>query len=839
MATEPIPENYATEREYAQAWAAYKNLEGARRLASLNLSNDDGQNSGSVRTAADSSGSTTMTNSEITGQRSGQDSNSGRPGIRRHNVLSEFSSFNYALTLYMVSSDAAAQFIKSGGKFQANRPDVFVVAQSAGVNNVAEKRFITKSGKLGPGQAGNDYYIDDLSFITYMPNNAASGPTASIDIKFKITEPLGFSFVGDLAEMSTRMNQFNSGAGAADKFQQNFIIGIKFYGYDVNGVPMKSSNPLFSGFQNGSVDQNSVAERYFNILINKFTYSIDERSTEYSIEAAIQSEQSTNGQVNGATKGTIALSGRTVRDVLLGSGVTEDSAPSSGKSLIEVLNQKNEDLKEKGYTAQATTYNIVFLDKNGKPDFNGPIASATLPNNTDVNLQNVPMSAANSTNDVTVKNSVNAKTADVTKQTVTVTAGAAILNVIDKVITNSSYITSKLNKTTDQSAESSSKPTPPSGKLDWFSVVETAIPRGVDPKTNLQTVDITYEIRPKEVTYVKSEYVDQTTSYQGPFKYYEYMFTGKNTEILKYEQTFNAQYFLTTATTDSKIISKNIPNNGTPTIPRGASSGDDSSVKINQGSTIPSDVRTNLYSMNDQVEAKIKIAGDPDYIMTGIGVSQQRSESTDSIVARYHQPDLSINPFSTQVLIEIRFNSPSDYTDKGLLEVRNNIQFYRAQYYDELRAKGITGIVYEVISVESSFSKGVFTQTLDLLIVPDDALLGKKGSSAADGREITGGSSGTSGGNGITTVNSNADVRSVKYSSDEEADLAYEQSNYTIGEDYFSGVASNGVQPQSPNDDKNLPPPRPTPTTTEVSERIQQLNFESTGIEGITQIVAP
>lgn len=789
MATVPIREDYATERDFAEAFAAFGNLEGARRLASLNLSNDDGQNSGSVRTAADSGTSTNMTQTRYTGQQSIQESTYlDAPGARKTNVLSQLSSYTYSLTLYMVSTAAQNEFVSSGGKFPANRPDVFIVAQSAGVNNRAESRLITKSRQLGPGQTGNDYYIDDLTMTTYLPGNSKTGATTTSLIKFKIIEPLGFSFVGDLSEMSSKMNQFNGTGAQPGKFDQYMIIGIKFYGYDVNGVPVKSSDPLFANFVNGATDTNSVAERYFGIMFSKFEYSIDERSTEYSIEAAITSDQMVNGQINGATKGTASLTGRTVSDFLVGS--------SSSTGLMPTLTKKNQDIRDKGYTDFATTYSVVFLDQNGKPDPNGAIATATLPNNYEVNLELAPMSPAEQTSDVTVKNSVNAKTVDTTKQTVTVKAGASIVSLIDKLITESSYTTNALNASVDQSAETSSKDKP--GKLPFksFTINTVFKPKGKDPKTNYQYGEIIYEIMPKDAPITKSQYVEKRTPYRGPFKYYEYMFTGKNTEVLKYEQAFNAQYFVTNATTDSKnIVAPDFPNNGIPTMPQGTSAGDTTGIKSNQGAMIAQNVRTNLYSLKDQAVAKIKIIGDPDYFMSVIGVSHQKTDSSGS---KYYHPDGSANPFGSQILIEIRFNSPDDYTDKGLLDVRNNIQFYESQNYEALRAAKIYGVVYLVHTVESNMSKGAFTQTLDMFIVPDKYLLGDQ-SSSAEGRQSTGILPGPTTAGGF--IGDEEDIRTGPSEFAEEQGSQFQNQLDTIGDGEFADVIP------SPNDDKNPKPP--------------------------------
>jgi hypothetical protein len=233
--------------------------------------------------------------------------------------------------------------------------------------------------------------------------------------------------------------------------------------------------------------------------------------------------------------------------------------------------------------------------------------------------------------------------------------------------------------------------------------------------------------------------------------------------------------------------------------------------------------------LKDQVEAKIKIIGDPDYFMTAVGVTQGKINSLGSI---YNNSDGSINPFSSQILIEIRFNSPDDYTDKGLLDAKGIVQFYRTSA--PLKA-GITGIVYRLTQIESTFSRGVFTQTLDkMILVPESALVGGQSPTTQNRETQSQISSG---------INGDGDTRTSLGSLDQEdADIGRAIQQESLGGGFAEEggtdvVSPYSLVPASPNDDKNLTPtPRTIP---EVSARVEEQNFDFTGIRGITQIIAP
>ena len=180
-------------------------------------------------------------------------------------------------------------------------------------------------------------------------------------------------------------------------------------------------------------------------------------------------------------------------------------------------------------------------------------------------------------------------------------------------------------------------------------------------------------------------------------------------------------------------------------------------------------------------------------------------------------------------MIEIKFYSPEDYTDKGLLDAKGIVQFYRTSA--PLKA-GITGIVYRLTQIESTFSRGVFTQTLDkMILIPETALVGGQAPTTQDRETQSQISSGTNGA---------GDTRTSLDQEDADIGRAIQQESLGGGFTEEGGtdvVSPYSLAPASPNDDKNLTPtPRTIP---EVSARVEEQNFDFTGIRGITQIIAP
>ena len=654
--------------------------------------------------------------------RSGQKQISGKtgaqkwPGARSYNPLSELSSSTYNISLYITTSEIAARFIQSGGTMTGINPlsdPIYVVAQSGGTNNSLEK-------KISP--TGLDYYIDDLTINTVRPNSKGRSATGTTQMKFKIYEPTGFSFMRDLSTVTHDINlQSGLVKGVDSKFQpgplkQSYILGIKFTGYGANGLPVKASDPIFADYNNGYASENSVIERYFCIVMSSIKFTLDGKMVTYNCEANPLSEREAYGQMNAVLKKTETLSGSTVYDVLMGG---TDSGKSQSRGLAKALNDMNEGFKFKNIVIYPNEYEFQFLDADGKDvGAASPIARGKIFNQTTQTNVSAPTSNVTDAKGVNIKDSVGAVSIDKTKSLVTVNAGQSIASVIDNLITKSTYISDCLDKVTSEAAESSNKNNPVTADVSWFSINPVVKIIAWDDRMNNWAYKITYQIKPFSIPYIISPYVTSPITFPGTFKEYEYWLTGKNSEIISYSQEYNSLYYQPLPVTGGQ---DGVVNNGRdthiPLSPQGVPGDTDTRQGgQNKGSQNNESVRVSLYSHADNSRVKQKILGDPDYFMSGVGVN-------NTGLPQYYGKGFTINPNSGQVFIRINFRSGDDYNTDGTLNILGPIKFYGA---DVGNTPSPEGLIYMVIGVESNFSKGLFSQSLECVMAPESSLVTKK-----------------------------------------------------------------------------------------------------------------
>ena len=190
------------------------NYTGSADKPDVNLAKDDNPNAQKPNIGAKSPTTVNVPTTNTTGQKTGKSLvDQNFPGRRKDNPLSSYSSYTYSLTLYMVTPEFMNEFTggPAAGTIPANRINtnqIFVVAQSGGINNNVDSRAITLSKKLGPKEQGLDYFIDDLTYTTVMPG--ANDSSTQNPMVFKIIEPNGFTFLENLAFASDNLNNISS-----------------------------------------------------------------------------------------------------------------------------------------------------------------------------------------------------------------------------------------------------------------------------------------------------------------------------------------------------------------------------------------------------------------------------------------------------------------------------------------------------------------------------------------------------------------------------------------------------------------------------------------------------
>ena len=157
--------------------------------------------------ASNSSGTTTNDSPNTKSPSNATDSN---PGRRLFNPLSQFASYTYNLSLYMVTPEAYDAFVVSGRRniYALNSANSEEGAeQTSGVYLIAQSGGIGSGEKRAPG-FNYDYYIDDLVIKTATNAKNTGTSTNTTAIKFKIYEPYGFSFVSNLKRSQDALQKY-------------------------------------------------------------------------------------------------------------------------------------------------------------------------------------------------------------------------------------------------------------------------------------------------------------------------------------------------------------------------------------------------------------------------------------------------------------------------------------------------------------------------------------------------------------------------------------------------------------------------------------------------------
>jgi hypothetical protein len=643
------------------------------------------------------------------------DSNNGisLPPIRP-NPLAAFPSSTYNISLYMINPDTFNQYSEGGHKIPK---DWKLICRSGGINNKGTDNG-DGTGTGNPRAPGFelDYYIDNLTIKTAISSKETLSACNSFDFTFQIYEPYGFSFPTRLVKAATKVQ-------AASKIQRNvnesitalqtqYLLVIRFYGYDKNGKLVTSND--YPMAETNTSDPSAIFERSFPIQIYAFDFKLDPKMVTYNVKAKLVSEQIGLGKTNLEIPEAMTLKGENVKDALQGSD--NDNKNKNAVGLMQRLNEIQQELLDKKKLEVKDVYKIKFQPNTG-------IDTAFL-----VDVENNPNEKSSNTN-VTSADGVNVKAesqpAVIKKRTrpISVNKGDSILQVIEQIISQSSYVTKAL-KITNTEEFTKSKSTDKeytenkANTIAWYNIVPSVKLLEFDKKRNVFASEVTYIIQKYEVPYIRGLQLGKRTPYYGPVKRYKHWFMSndlnKNNsqhqkEIISYDVTYNLLYFNLAGygsdapidETDDKAPMANLSGGSNPT---GKAPGwFDKAV---------GPFKTFLYSPADQLKAKIVILGDPDYLMTST------TKGYEEAITKWFGTDQSINPNSGQVFIEIDFRSAEDYNeDTGILEPSKDGDILFWDYPDSIK-KDVQGVIYMVWQVISTFNKGIFQQELKVCIPP-------------------------------------------------------------------------------------------------------------------------
>ena len=684
--------------------------------------------------------------------------------VTQDNPLDKYASYTYSISIYLMSPEDYARLVRNKVK---NLAGYNLLIQSAGIP--LSTGFGSTPGFVGgdtgeiPGvttrslDAGRneyfqeDFYIDDLRLKSVISGKGTGGPHNVTSLDFRIIEPNGITLLPRLYKATQAYVAGEGGVEAQNYAAQNFLMVIRFYGYDPDGnqyLPIKGSR---NDAQGNPVNTPQAIEKFIPFQFTNIKFRIADRLTEYTCEAVCPQNVINTGPARGVIPYNVEITSKTLQELLNGPvafsqparagtvpvaapqatpataglgntfdlelGVTPDpvvdpvsttntappnasaiSTPTITQGLAQALNKYQDDLVKKGTYTIPDRYSIVITEP--------ALQNARVVPPGQTNQRKVPMGASAKAPANQQKNPAT-QSQNKDAGTTSALAGMSIIQFIDQYTRTSTYIYDQQTKILDPKTGRVRPNGTPAEVTAWYRVGLQATPREYDPKRNDHAYDIVYQLSPYKVNDVQSDYFPQG-EFQGTHKKYNYWFTGQNTQILKFEQDFNYLYYLT-VNTDQPTVATGVTSDYREKLkksfsPRSAQSSMGQEGATNEASANAADY---LYSPADQARIKLEILGDPAWIQQGelwAGIA-----GTGQFYGPFLE-DGTINYEGQEALFEVAFNQPVDYNlDTGIMDPTTK-NFNRT---DSNAGDARQSYIYRAVDVTSTFSQGRFTQELN------------------------------------------------------------------------------------------------------------------------------
>jgi hypothetical protein len=564
-----------------------------------------------------------------------------------------------------------------------------------------------------------DMFIENVEIDTLMAFTEGSGSTLPTQIKFEVIEP--YSVNGFIEAMHVAA----VAAGYPSYLQASFLLKMEFWGYPDNDQ-LQFKDP----------EKIPKSERFFPIGLTGIDVDITERGTRYKCTAVPFNERAF-GEPN-VIKKPIQMSGDYVGMILF----------DLIKNINEQVSKSDKDGKSESLGNKHDTYSIKFpiwSDTEGWTDGFNEIAASKL---TEILKDNalykmVDPATAGKPDAYKKQGSSQPTPAQQSKEpeAIKYTPGKTVVQfaenmniheAISSVIRDSEYtrnILKDVKKSIDQF-----------GMIKYFMVkVEVTNLNVINETTKKPFQNFEYVVTPYKVHYTRiptygQEQIDDKNLKLLSLRQYNYIYTGKNIDIINFKLNFNTLFF--------EAVPAAMGNNDTPSAKTGAAPNNGVVVRQNatptetvqkqEVPTPPTKVESSpvqptggnagqllndpyailakkmhsaiIDSKASMITGEIELLGDPFYIATG-GVGNYVS-TPDS---RGKTKDGEADHIFSEVLITINFRNPIDINpDTGMMIFDPELIPFSG--------------VYKVNKASSTFKDGTFKQRLEILRIPGQIL---------------------------------------------------------------------------------------------------------------------
>jgi hypothetical protein len=597
------------------------------------------------------------------------------------NVLDRFYSYSYVAELRMIRPEDFGRAIRNR---TINFDSSGLLIRSGGAKVGAANSYEQKRNQY----FDLDFYIDNIKIKNHCMGSLGSAH-AFTDISFTITEPNGISFLDRL------YMAINDYVGIENYAAAIYIMVIKFYGYDENGNLQVVNNQS----RDNLGDPRAVVTKIVPFIMSEIGFRISNNLVTYDCTGVPIPYEAVSTERGTVTR-NIEVSGGSVEEVL-GRGTVSSAPPKASAtsspsnkaitSLIDALNEEQRKLVANQMFEFADRYSIEFTE---------PIISSAAVNKKGLpDLTKSPMSNNENTQNVSSER----QASDKTKRIQGIAAGTPIVQAIETVIRNSTFITDQADIVYDETTDQPIPVSQNNRAFSWFKINVQAIPLQYDTKRNDYAFDIKYVVSLYEVKSMDSPYFP-IGRFNGVHKSYPYWFTGKNTAVLDYQQTYNYAYSssVTGAAADqAKYGTSNLQQiRRFSFAPRSAQN---SAGAENRTNEVSASAAAYLYDQAALGQVSMKIIGDPAWMNQG-----ELFPGVDATNFNYlpFLPDGTINFDAGDVMFEVSWVKGQDYNiSTGLVDLdpqrlgRDNPNFQ--------------SLVYVATDITSEFRAGSFTQQLE------------------------------------------------------------------------------------------------------------------------------
>jgi hypothetical protein len=588
----------------------------------------------------------------------------------------------------------------------------------------ARSELVAQFNKESPGRF--DMYIENLEIDTVIEPTKTTVMTQPTSIKFDVIEPYSINGFLEAIQVAAVASGYPSYKSAI------FLLKIQFTGYP-DGPDLPSLVP--------EIEEST---RYFPVEISTVEITLDERGTRYKLDLVPQTDKALGA--SSVLRKSVKISGKTVQEILenLMTNVQSQLVDDAKKSKNSSVSSKDNDEYRIKFPVWDPAQGFVDTGVND-------IGKAKLVEDLkDNNVNSFPDAGTSTKPDaydprkfkdlppVTASN--RAAISKLTSNTNPVSQfaeGKQIQEVIESVIKDSMYVKNIAKKLSSKTGWK--QVVDEFGMVNYFIVqLQVTNKTTIDPDLKRPYQIFTYVVTQRKILYTRfpnygNQTVDATKLKSLSFREYNYIYTGQNLDVLKFNLKFDNLYYeaipsamgnqnvppsKNAAGPGNKVDAKTNPDNldtvKSNQIPSTHQRADSkaTSVDKNSGGQPQADAYSKLAkTMHEAVadsktsltSGEIEILGDPFYVVTGGVGNYTPKPGTKS-------PRVTVDGEAAhnygEVLITINFRNPADIQT---LEQGGRLYF-------NPKLVPFSG-VYRVNTVRSSFREGVFKQTLEIIRV--------------------------------------------------------------------------------------------------------------------------